>query len=89
MMRQTILLAVAAGAAIAATAAGRPSFHIRLDGALDAEGGAYPVQSAKVSFVPGVRGQAAYLPSDAWLEYAFTTNYLSDRSGSFSVWVTA
>ena len=87
MMRQTILLAVAAGAAIAATAAGRPSFHIRLDGTLDAEGGACPVKSANVSFVPGVRGQAAYLPSDAWLEYAFAANCLSDRSGSFSVWV--
>ena len=57
MVRQAILLAVAAGAAITVTAAGRPSFHIRLDGALDAEGGACPVKSTNISFVPGVRGE--------------------------------
>ena len=79
-------LAGAASTAFPAETAAPATFRIAFDGNLDADGGEHPARSANVRLVPGVRGQAAYLPADAWLEYAFATNSLSDRRGSFSVW---
>lgn len=81
-----LLLAGAASTAFPAETAAPATFRIAFDGNLDADGGEHPVRSANVRLVPGVRGQAVYLPADGWLEYAFSTNFLDGRAGSFSVW---
>ena len=80
-------LACAFSVAFSPAAAAPASFRLDFDGTLQDADGIEPVKSSRIRFVPGVRGQAAYLPSDGWLEYAFATNSLGERAGSFSAWV--